>query len=349
MRIDLTVTETPEWMEIDDTHEVDDTHETQITADDELEMANNYSKDFICVPDSSADVAHFEIIRESYKSQELSIMPVISPERIQNIQTTITPEIFSTITEWLIEVITIEFRFNIRTVHIATQLYCRYLCYKDTIKSELQLVALAALWIAAKYDEVKPGDAKDYQQMCGYNIVDERKVYTYSIDQLVKMENSILGVLSWELTIPTSVHFLHQFGFAVDFSLRERLMCEYVLALALVDFQHTTFLPSLLAASAIYLLRRVDNHLVKWTPTLERQTEYSIEDLKPCVKFLSKLLQEAPTSKLEYVFTYYSKSAQQDVAGTFAVFFEHENKTTPEKYIFLIILWNVVYKNDVKI
>jgi len=90
------------------------------------------------------------------------------------------------------------------------------------------------------------------------------------------------------------------------------------LELALGDSGSLKFLPSVLAASAVYLARKIIfPEETAWNPTIIHYTEYSENELMPCVKHLNSLLKNrgmGPTKDLKAITRKYWNTKMHSVA-----------------------------------
>jgi hypothetical protein len=66
-------------------------------------------------------------------------------------------------------------------------------------KKDYQLVGVAAMWIASKYQEIYAPECKDFTYVCDGLYTDE---------QVLSMEMKILRVLQFDLTVPSALSFL---------------------------------------------------------------------------------------------------------------------------------------------
>jgi len=67
------------------------------------------------------------------------------------------------------------------------------------------------------------------------------------------MENKILRALNFDVTFPTAFRFLERFAIKINIDSKIFVFARYLLELALTDCALLKYLPSVLAASAIYL------------------------------------------------------------------------------------------------
>ncbi|KAE8657936.1 Cyclin-A2-1 [Hibiscus syriacus] len=111
----------------------------------------------------------------------------------------------------------------------------------------------------------------------------------------VEMESKVLNFLYFHLSVPTTKTFLRRFIQAAQATYKDPCMeleflANYLAELSLVEYNFLKFLPSLIAASAVFLARWTLNQSVHpWNPTLEHYTSYKASDLKTTVLALEEL------------------------------------------------------------
>jgi hypothetical protein len=76
-------------------------------------------------------------------------------------------------------------------------------------------------------------------------------------------------------------------------------MSQYLLDLSLTDTHFVAFLPSIMAASAMYLSRKLTEVDDPWNSSLAYYSRYSEKDLLSCTKAYSKALLKARTCKFQ--------------------------------------------------
>lgn len=100
--------------------------------------------------------------------------------------------------DWLVEVCE-EYRLQSETLCLAISYIDRFLSVMSVVRAKLQLVGTAAMFIAAKYEEIYPPDVGEFVY-----ITDN----TYTKKQVLRMEQLILKVLTFDLCVPTFSTFL---------------------------------------------------------------------------------------------------------------------------------------------
>lgn len=100
--------------------------------------------------------------------------------------------------DWLVEVCE-EYRLQTETLCLAISYIDRFLSVMSVVRAKLQLVGTAAMFIAAKYEEIYPPEVGEFVY-----ITDN----TYTKKQVLRMEQLILKVLTFDLCVPTFNTFL---------------------------------------------------------------------------------------------------------------------------------------------
>uniref|UniRef100_A0A1J3IQK6 Putative cyclin-A3-1 n=2 Tax=Noccaea caerulescens TaxID=107243 RepID=A0A1J3IQK6_NOCCA len=204
---------------------------------------------------------------------------------IEKIQKDVTPNMRGVLVDWLVEVAE-EYKLLSDTLCLAVSYIDRFLSVKTVQRPKLQLVGVSAMLIASKYEEITPPNVEDFCY-----ITDN----TYTKQEIVKMEADMLLALQFELGNPTSVTFLRRFTRVgqEDFNmsdLKMEFLCSYLSELSMLDYNSVKFLPSIVAASAVFLARfiiRPKQH--PWSVMLEEYTKYKAGDLKECVGMIHDL------------------------------------------------------------
>ena len=119
---------------------------------------------------------------------------------------------------------------------------------KHQIKSkDVQLVGIAAMLIATKYEEIYPPLLKDFV------FVSDN---TCSAEQILSMEKRILFSLDFDITLTSSYRFLERFGKLARLDQVCFHLACYMLEVGLLDSKMNQFSTSLQALSAIYVAKK---------------------------------------------------------------------------------------------
>lgn len=219
-------------------------------------------------------------------------------------QPDITYSMRSILVDWLVEVAE-EYRLQTETLYLAVSYIDRFLSYMSVVRAKLQLVGTAAMFIAAKYEEIYPPDVGEFVY-----ITDD----TYTKKQVLRMEHLILRVLSFDLTVPTPLTFLMEYCISNNLSEKIKFLAMYLCELSMLEGDpYLQFLPSHLAASAIALARYTLLEEM-WPHELELSTGYRLKDLKECIICLNKTFCNALNIQQQAIQEKYKSSKYAHVA-----------------------------------
>ncbi|KAJ8675671.1 hypothetical protein QAD02_011457 [Eretmocerus hayati] len=219
-------------------------------------------------------------------------------------QPDITYSMRTILVDWLVEV-SEEYRLHTETLYLAVSYIDRFLSYMSVVRAKLQLVGTAAMFIAAKYEEIYPPEVSEFVY-----ITDD----TYTKKQVLRMEHLILRVLSFDLTVPTPLAFLMEYCISNNLSEKVQYLAMYLCELSLLEADpYLQFLPSHLAASAVALARHTFQE-EPWPHELELSTGYNLQDLKQCIFCLLKSFKNAPNLPQQAIQEKYKSNKYQHVA-----------------------------------
>nr|GEV51481.1 cyclin A/B/D/E [Tanacetum cinerariifolium] len=208
-----------------------------------------------------------------------------SVDYMQTVQQEITQEMRGILIDWLVEV-SEEYGLAMETFYLTVALLDLYLCKKSIGKRRLQLLGITCMLLASKYEEIC---APRVEEFCF--ITDS----TYTRGEVLEMEYQILDVLSFQISVPTTKKFLRRFLLAAQSSYKApvielEFLANYLAELTSVEYSFVKFLPSLVAASAVFLAKwTIDQDEDPWNATLEHYTSYKASELKVTVLALQDL------------------------------------------------------------
>merc|ERR1719474_1981784 len=192
--------------------------------------------------------------------------------------------------DWLVEV-QVQFKLLQETLFSTVSIVDRFLAVEGlTItRSKLQLVGVAAMFLASKVEEVYAPACSDFVY-----ITDN----AYTEDAIKQMEMKILQTLKFNLFEPLSLHFLRRFSKAGDVDVLQHSLAKFAIELALVEYDLVPIPGSKLAASALclslILLEPKQSGI--WGETLVFYSGFHKEELMPIV---SRLAQSIASSSLK--------------------------------------------------
>ncbi|KAK6116873.1 hypothetical protein DH2020_049403 [Rehmannia glutinosa] len=179
---------------------------------------------------------------------QLARRPLV--DYIEKVQRYITQGMRAILIDWLVEV-SDEYRLVPDTLYLTVNLIDRFLSENYIEKQKLQLLGVTCMLIASKYEEIC---APRVEEFCF--ITDN----AYTKEEVVKMESHVLNFLGFHLSVPTTKKFLRRFIQAAQVSyevpsVELEFMANYLAELTLIEYNFLKFLPSIIAASAVFLAR----------------------------------------------------------------------------------------------
>ncbi|XP_013111919.2 G2/mitotic-specific cyclin-A [Stomoxys calcitrans] len=193
-------------------------------------------------------------------------------------QTDINYSMRTILVDWLVEV-SEEYNLDTETLYISVSYIDRFLSHMSVVRNKLQLVGTAAMYIASKYEEIYPPDVAEF-----VFITDD----TYSKAQVLRMEQIILKILSFDLCTPTAFVFINTYAVLTDIPDKVKFLTLYISELSLLEADpYLRFYPSMISAASLALARYLCD-LPVWSAELEEITTYRLEDLREVFLCLCK-------------------------------------------------------------
>ncbi|KAJ8450309.1 hypothetical protein Cgig2_004766 [Carnegiea gigantea] len=277
----------------------------EILADMEVDKVVNVD-DIYMDPQFCATIACD--IYKHLRTSEMKRRP--SVDFMEKIQKDINASMRAILIDWLVEVAE-EYRLVPDTLYLTVNYIDRYLSGNAMNRQRLQLLGVACMMIAAKYEEIC---APQVEEFC--YITDN----TYFKDEVLEMESAVLNFLKFEMTAPTTKCFLRRFVRAAQVmtdvpSMQLECLANYIAELSLLDYHMLRHAPSLTAAAAVFLAKYVLSPSQRpWNSTLRHYTLYEPSDLHDCVKALHDLCLNSQGSSLPAIREKYSQHKYKFVA-----------------------------------
>ncbi|KAK7410617.1 hypothetical protein VNO78_01553 [Psophocarpus tetragonolobus] len=266
-----------------------------------VNVDNNYADPQLCATFACDIYKHL-------RASEAKKRP--STDFMEKIQKDINPSMRAILIDWLVEVAE-EYRLVPDTLYLTINYIDRYLSGNVMNRQRLQLLGVASMMIASKYEEIC---APQVEEFC--YITDN----TYFKEEVLQMESAVLNFLKFEMTAPTVKCFLRRFVRAAQgvdevASLQLECLTNYIAELSLLEYSMLCYAPSLVAASAIFLAKFILFPSKKpWNTTLQHYTLYLPSDLCVCVKDLHRFFCNSPNSNLPAIREKYSQHKYKYVA-----------------------------------
>jgi hypothetical protein len=206
--------------------------------------------------------------------------------------------------DWLVEV-HCKFKLRSETLFLTINLIDRYLSFKQVLRTKLQLVGVAALLVACKYEEVLCPDIRDFVY------VTDR---AYSKEEILQTELDILLNLKFEVTLPSPLRFFEIIALNFNFNLIEFTYGNYLLEFFLVDTKMNKYPASIIALAAAYIVMKMNNHsnykelYNLFNHSNKLQCVSSSKTLKDCAREMFYLVENVEQlTKLQAVYNKFSQ------------------------------------------
>ena len=204
-------------------------------------------------------------------------------------QTDINEKMRAILIDWLVEV-HLKFKLVQETLFLAVNLIDRFLEKKNILRNKLQLVGVTSMLIACKYEEIYAPEIRDFVY-----ITDK----AYTKDDILAMENEILSVLQFNVTVPSSFRFLEIFAHFLKIDENCFMFCRYLLELFLIECRMIKYLPSIVAAASVYIALKITKK--NEANIVAKITNYSEEKLRDCAKDICIILDNVEKSSLQAI------------------------------------------------
>ena len=229
-----------------------------------------FNNNFLITNDLFTDLFE-ELIKE-----EFNLFPCFG---YMSNQTDINEKMRAILIDWLTEV-HLKFKLISETLFLTVDIIDRFLSHQIVSKNHLQLLGVAALLIACKYEEIYCPDLNDF-----VFITDK----AYTKDEIISMEKKILNTLNFEITFPSILKFYDLFSLNFAFTEKEYYLGRYFIEIFLLDYRINKYKYSLIACSVVYLVMKINkNEDYQIINSFNLSNE---KDLKNCAKEICFLIE----------------------------------------------------------
>ncbi|KAK6527979.1 hypothetical protein TWF281_009238 [Arthrobotrys megalospora] len=207
--------------------------------------------------------------------------------------------------DWLIEVHE-RFQLDVETLFNTVNIIDRFLSVRVVPVHQLQLVGLAAMLIASKFDEITPPSIDMLVYMADQ---------AFTGQEIRGCEQAILGALEWEVSAPGPMSFLRCLSCADTWDKDVRDLGQYFLEAALTELRFVGTPWSYVVAAAYYVSMIIlDTGRGEWTPAHIYYSGHCASQLAPAVQVLIEMM-NAPEEHHRAVFTKYNRKNHRRIAG----------------------------------
>ncbi|KAF8624976.1 hypothetical protein AX15_005611 [Amanita polypyramis BW_CC] len=213
-----------------------------------------------------------------WKRIEIATLP--DPDYLAH-QPHITWEHRGLLINWLMET-HIRFRFLHETLFLCINILDRILSRRVISLQKLQLVGIACLLIASKYEETCSPSVAEMVLLCEG---------AYRVEEIIRAEQYILKAINWDLSFPGPMGWLRRGSKADEYEEKARTIAKYFMEIGCLE-RHLIGSPSSLIATASLWLARLIVGREEWTPNLVHYTTYEEHELIPIANhILNHILQ----------------------------------------------------------
>ncbi|XP_057969821.1 cyclin-A2-4 [Malania oleifera] len=230
---------------------------------------------------------------------------------METVQRDITQCMRGILVDWLVEV-SEEYKLVPDTLYLTVHLIDLFLSQNYIERQRLQLLGITCMLIASKYEEICAPHVEDF---CF--ITDS----TYTREEVLKMESRVLNNFGFQISAPTTKTFLRRFVRAAQATYKNpsfelEYLANYLAELTLLEYDFLNYIPSLIAASAVFLARwTLDQSGHPWNPTLAFYTTYKASDLKTMTFALQDLQMNTNGCPLNSIRAKYRQEKFKSVAA----------------------------------
>ncbi|XP_038670766.1 G2/mitotic-specific cyclin-B2-like isoform X1 [Scyliorhinus canicula] len=216
-----------------------------------------------------------QYIKDIYKYlRQLEMEQAIRPHYLEGQE--INERMRAILVDWLIQVHS-KFCLLQETLYMTVAVMDRFLQKQPVSRKKLQLVAVTAMLLASKYEEMYPPAIGDFVY-----ITDN----AYTKSQIRQMEILILKELDFKLGRPLPLHFLRRAS-KTDVDAEEYTLAKYLMELTVIDYSMVHIHPSEIAAAALCLSFKVLGQST-WTAVQQYYTGYTEEALHLTMQHMAK-------------------------------------------------------------
>lgn len=242
------------------------------------------------------------------------------PTYFDHVQSEVSYGMRAMLIDWLIDV-AMEYQLHSQTIFLTVNYIDRYLSKVNIKRDVLQLVGVACMFIASKFEEIQAPLASEFSYITDH---------TYSVTQILRVEQNILGVLGFHLMATTPIAFLDAFTTTLDLPEDQVMFVRFVVERFMQEKEYLYFLPSQICAAAVAYSNIVFGR-PSWPAEAVDASGLSKSDIKECFQSIQYTHLKAESSSLVAVITKYSSDAYMNV-GKYVPSFNTYNVDVQKKH-----------------
>nr|UXY87061.1 cyclin B [Cryptomonas sp.] len=190
------------------------------------------------------NLEYFSVIASNTQKMERKFMP--RPDYIKY-QPDINVKMRAILVDWLIDVHN-KFKLFPKTLFLAVNIIDRFLTLRSISRQKLQLLGIAAMLIASKYEEVYAPETKDFVYISDS---------AYTKEDIFKMESLICNTLKYDFSSPSLLNLL-SFNLKKNEEKRENIFFSwYFIELILLEYCILKYPPSIVISTIMVFVREL--------------------------------------------------------------------------------------------
>lgn len=236
-------------------------------------------------------------------------------------QKSINEKMRAILVDWLMDVHN-KFKLLSETLFLTINLIDRYLNKVPIEGNKFQLLGVSAMLIASKYEEIYAPEVRDFVYVTNKSCTKE---------DIINMEGKILTALDFDILSTSPLRFLERYHFitgnrydtnnntASEINSKSFYLAQYLIELSLLEYKMLAYQPSLKAASALYVARKIFriNDPNTWTNSLQFYTNYKEKELMGCTKDMCTILELVPKISLKNCYKKFSSTKFMEISKIF--------------------------------
>jgi hypothetical protein len=198
-----------------------------------------------------------------------------------------------------------KFKLENEALYFTINLIDRYLSIERIDRSKLQLLAVGAMLIASKYEEIYAPEIRDFVY-----ITDK----TYTRDEILQMEYKILSTLKFDILHVSPYTLLKRYHAITRDGLKSFYLAQFILEFSFLEYKMLKYDASMIASSCLYISRKLLKVEKDWSNSLSTITMYHKKELKSCVNDICKILELMPRINLKACILKFSTDKYMEVS-----------------------------------
>ena len=229
------------------------TNQTEIKEDQTNNIKNNDNNEEKENSNPLIVREYFDEILYSLLKEESEFISkkLINHNYLMDEENEISPEMRAMVVDWLLEVHQI-FHFQEKCLFTTIQIIDKYLSKINISIDQFQLLALTALNISSKQEEV------EYPILDNFITISKNSL---TKKEMINMENKVLSVLDYEILSPTMLDFFQIYASVCNLNPVELSQGLYIMNVILIDINMLKFKNSLLAFAVLEIIAK--EHKIK--------------------------------------------------------------------------------------